>query len=128
MKKVKAKNLARNKKLGIDKNLKTNKDSDHQHKINFVIDELNNRPDALEVICRMLDFEKRYLLPVRIKFPSVEKTLNIDDVLDNWKTDHPKELKAIKLLWRDSEFSTDRHGNEKECLDGFVIKHIKQSY
>jgi hypothetical protein len=111
-----------------DKNSARNKDSDHQHKINFVIDELNNRPDALTVICRMLDFEKRYMLPVRIKFPSIEKTLNVDDVLDNWKRDHPEEFKAIKLLWRDSEFSTDRHGNEKECLDEFVIKHIKQSY
>ncbi len=78
-----------------DKDSARNKDSDHQHKINFVIDELNNRPDALTVICRMLDFEKRYLLPVRIKFPSIEKTLNVDDVLDNWKRDHPKELKAI---------------------------------
>ena len=55
MKKVKAKTLA------------SNKDSDHQHKINFVIDELNNRPDALAVICRMLDFEKRHRLPVRIQ-------------------------------------------------------------
>ena len=50
-----------------DKTLARNKDSDHQHKINFVIDELNHRPDALTVICRMLDFEKRHLLSVRIQ-------------------------------------------------------------
>ncbi len=46
-----------------DKSLK------HQNKINFIIDELNNRPDAVDVICRMLDFEKRYILPVSIHFP-----------------------------------------------------------
>ncbi len=105
-----------------DKSLK------HQNKINFIIDELNNRPDAVDVICRMLDFEKRYILPVSIHFPGIERTLNIDEVLENWKSENPQALSEIELLWSKSELSTDRKGNKKECPNGFVIKNIRLSY
>jgi len=50
MKKIKDKNSKRKKDLARDKNSAKNKDSDHQNKINFVINKQNNRPDDLTVI------------------------------------------------------------------------------
>ena len=55
----------------------------NQEELEFVVSELKKRPSALSAIHRMLDFEKRYMVPVVIQFPSIEKSSDVNEVLEN---------------------------------------------
>lgn len=100
----------------------------YKDNLEFVIGELKKRPEALKVIYRMLDFEKRYMLPVTICFPNVEKTSDINEVLENWKSKNPQELNRIELLWSKSGLSKDRNGNFKRCPNSFFINNMNKIY
>jgi len=92
----------------------------NQEELEFVVSELKKRPSALSAIHRMLDFEKRYMVPVVIQFPSIEKSSDVNEVLENWKIENPEEFNKIKKLWEKCGIG--------ECTDHFVIDNIKQSY